>query len=119
MSTVDSKYRNCPICGERILAVAQKCRYCCSPVDQLDKHGVKFRPWVYLLLAVLFNVFGIHNIYANQLWQMFFHWGLLVFSAVFLSINIYLGFILIVANFVFVIVEIVLCIKYKFCRTRL
>jgi hypothetical protein len=119
MNTVDSKYRNCPMCGERILAVAQKCRYCCSPVDQLDKNVVKFRPWVYLLFAVLFNVFGIHNIYANQFWQMCFHWGLLVFSVVFLSINIYLGFILIVTNFVFVIVEIVLCIKYKFCRTKL
>ena len=114
MSFPEQQYRNCPMCGEKILAVAQKCKYCNSYVDQIFESIEKFNYWVYLALAVFLGIFGIHNIYANQCFLMFLHWGLLFFCGVFYSTYEKIGIAIFVINAIINVVEIVLSIKKQF-----
>ena len=58
--------KRCPACGEIILMIAQKCRFCGEYLSDENKLIEKKNYLVYILFALFFGNFGIHNFYARQ-----------------------------------------------------
>ncbi|GEM_PF-2285152 len=57
----------CPLCGENILAVAKKCRYCGEYLTNDIAPVRKKNRTIYCLLGIFFGGWGIHNFYAGQI----------------------------------------------------
>lgn len=58
-------HKHCPMCGEKILYVAKKCRYCQSMLD--GSGSVKqFNRNIYILLGLFAGGMGIHSFYAGR-----------------------------------------------------
>ena len=65
--------KRCPMCGEEILAVAKKCRYCGEYLDDFNRPVQKKSRAVFILLGLFFGGLGIHNFYIGRtstgLWE--------------------------------------------------
>ena len=65
--------KRCPMCGEEILAVAKKCRYCGEYLDESNQPVQKKSRAVFILLGLFFGGLGIHNFYIGRtstgLWE--------------------------------------------------
>ena len=65
--------KRCPMCGEEILAVAKKCRYCGEYLDNSNQPVQKKSRAVFILLGLFFGGLGIHNFYIGRtstgLWE--------------------------------------------------
>lgn len=65
--------KRCPMCGEEILAVAKKCRYCGEYLDDSNRPVQKKSRAVFILLGLFFGGLGIHNFYIGRtstgLWE--------------------------------------------------
>lgn len=65
--------KRCPMCGEEILAVAKKCRYCGEYLDDSNQPVQKKSRAVFILLGLFFGGLGIHNFYIGRtstgLWE--------------------------------------------------
>ena len=55
----------CPMCGEKILSIAKKCRFCGEYLN-VDKAISRKDHVVYVLLGILGGWVGLHNFYAHQ-----------------------------------------------------
>lgn len=64
-SATSEKTKRCPFCGEKILFIANKCRFCGEYLTEKNKKQDKNRT-LYVVLGLLFGNFGIHNFYAGQ-----------------------------------------------------
>lgn len=58
--------KRCPMCGEEILAVAKKCRYCGEYLDNSNRPVQKKSRAVFILLGLFFGGLGIHNFYIGR-----------------------------------------------------
>jgi predicted RNA-binding Zn-ribbon protein involved in translation (DUF1610 family) len=61
-----SMMKTCPFCGEKVLAVAKKCKHCGEFFDPADKSAQQVNRQTYIWLGILFGNFGVHNFYAKQ-----------------------------------------------------
>lgn len=65
--------KRCPMCGEEILAVAKKCRYCGEYLDDSNRPVQKKSRAVFILFGLFFGGLGIHNFYIGRtstgLWE--------------------------------------------------
>ena len=61
--------RRCPMCGEKILAVARKCRFCGEYLDESGQPLRRKNRTVYVLLGLFLGGFGAHNFYIGQQWR--------------------------------------------------
>ena len=63
----DEPLKDCPYCGETILAKAVKCRYCGEMLGEgtTARRSTKQRG-VYIILGLLLGGIGAHNIYAGH-----------------------------------------------------
>ena len=62
-------YKLCPMCGEVIMSVAKKCRFCNSMLDEKCSHRQEKEQIsypLYVLLCFFFGYIGVHNLYAKQ-----------------------------------------------------
>ena len=98
-------HKHCPMCGEKILYVAKKCRYC-----QTELNGTqvveRINRFAYILLGLFFGNIGIHNIYANQWWQFAAHVILSIFAIATLAIRLECFFVVQGINAIAAILEI-------------
>ena len=74
--------KRCPMCGEEILAVAKKCRYCGEYLDDSNRPVQKKSRSAYVLLCLFLGGIGAHNFYIGQMWRG------LVKIALFLAANV-------------------------------
>lgn len=74
--------KRCPMCGEEILAVAKKCRYCGEYLDDSNQPVQKKSRSAYVLLCLFLGGIGAHNFYIGQMWRG------LVKIALFLAANV-------------------------------
>lgn len=58
--------KRCPMCGEEILAVAKKCRYCGEYLDDSNQPVQKKSRAVFILFGLFFGGLGIHNFYIGR-----------------------------------------------------
>ena len=58
-----SKTKRCPMCGEEILAIAKKCRFCGEYLEEQPKNIDR---GVYATLAIFLGCLGCHNFYAGK-----------------------------------------------------
>lgn len=59
--------KTCPMCGEEILAVAKKCKYCGEYLNSDGTSAEKPKEFIiYFLLALFFGGLGIHNFYEGR-----------------------------------------------------
>lgn len=98
-------HKHCPMCGEKILYIAKKCRYC-----QTELNGTqvveRINRFAYILLGLFFGNIGIHNIYANQWWQFAAHVILSIFAIATLAISLECFFVVQGINAIAAILEI-------------
>lgn len=88
---IEEVLKTCPMCGEKILAVAKKCKHCGEYLDDASKNSSekfkkrvlssrvivassldekpKINRSIYVILGLFLGNIGIHNFYAGQFAQ--------------------------------------------------
>jgi uncharacterized protein (DUF983 family) len=98
-------YKACPMCGETILFVAKKCKFCQTELDG-NKVVKKIDYFIYVLLGLFFGNIGLHDLYADKFLLFIFHISLFIVSIVVFFGSFEFGLLLSGINTVFAIIEI-------------
>lgn len=82
------QHKPCPFCGEQILLVAKKCRYCGEFVDS-NLASKKYDRGKYVCYALFFGNFGAHCFYANRINKGWMHF--ILFAASLITPAVFVG----------------------------
>lgn len=111
--------RRCPMCGEEILAIAEKCKHCGEYFDETGQPIKRKNRMVFILLALCFGGLGVHNFYigkstsgmceamAGVLGGLFLYHGLMPDSGIYATTTISIGSILLVITGLWILWDII------------
>lgn len=89
------KTRTCPMCGENILIIAKKCRYCGT---MLTRQSRQYDRSAFVILGLLFGGLGVHNFYVGRFGAAFLNLSLFILTFVSCGIAAAINMIFVIAN---------------------